>query len=129
MRKCILGLLFTCSFLASQVYAADNLLLVTIDGLRWQEVFRGYQDDVLALPEFEKHRAGLEQDFAGKNSQQKRQKLMPFMWSSIANQGVIIGNRDLDSRMSVTNTLWFSYPGYNEILTKKKGAEAPFKIK
>ena len=26
--------------------AADNLLLVSIGGLRWQEVFRGYQDDV-----------------------------------------------------------------------------------
>lgn len=31
--------------------------------------------------------------------------------------GQLHGNRNLDSKMDLTNTLWFSYPGYSEILT------------
>ena len=37
----------------------------------------------------------------------------------MAKQGVMIGNRDNQSAMEVSNTWWFSYPGYNEILTGK----------
>ncbi|WP_158970569.1 alkaline phosphatase family protein [Paraglaciecola sp. L3A3] len=103
--------------MTAKVYAADNLVIVSIDGLRWQEVFRGYQDDVLNLAEFDKQKTGLEQQFSGQNDKQKRSNLMPFLWSDIAKKGAIIGNRDLNSNMSVTNELWFSYPGYNEILT------------
>ena len=31
--------------------------------------------------------------------------------------GQIHGNRPLGSKVNLTNTMWFSYPGYNEILT------------
>lgn len=100
-------------------YAADNLVIVSIDGLRWQEVFRGYQDEVLNLAEFTKKQADLEKRFSAENSKTKRTKLMPFLWNTIAKNGLLLGNRDVASNMSVTNDLWFSYPGYNEILTGK----------
>jgi predicted AlkP superfamily pyrophosphatase or phosphodiesterase len=32
-------------------------------------------------------------------------------------QGQLLGNRRLDSKVNVTNRMWFSYPGYNEILS------------
>ena len=99
--------------------AADNLVLVSIDGLRWQEVFRGYQDEVLNLEDFNAHKRVLEKQFSGKNNQEKRQKLMPFLWQVVAKQGVLIGNRDNQSKMQLINDLWFSYPGYNELLTGK----------
>ena len=44
---------------------------------------------------------------------------MPFLWNVLAKNGVLIGNRDSGSNMGVTNEYWFSYPGYNELLTGK----------
>jgi predicted AlkP superfamily pyrophosphatase or phosphodiesterase len=42
---------------------------------------------------------------------------MPFLWETIATKGQIYGNRDINSKVNVTNQYWFSYPGYNEIFT------------
>lgn len=114
----LIQLLCLCGF-ALNSQAADNLVLVSIDGLRWQEVFQGYQDDVLDLAEFKEKKAGLEEQFSGTDAANKRQKLMPFLWNVLAKNGVLIGNRDSGSNMRVTNNYWFSYPGYNELLTGK----------
>ena len=119
MKQLCYSLAIFLGCLNGSLKAADNLLLVSIDGLRWQEVFRGYQDDVLNLEEFNAHKSALQTQFSGKNIQQKRQKLMPFLWQVVAKQGVLIGNRDNHSKMQLTNDLWFSYPGYNELLTGK----------
>ncbi|MFT6899100.1 MAG: hypothetical protein ACJA13_003532 [Paraglaciecola sp.] len=102
---------------STAAYSADNLLIVSIDGLRWQELYRGYQQSLVQHDDFTQQAAGLEQDFGGDNAQQKRQKLMPFIWDTLAKKGVLLGNRDQQSAMQVTNDWWFSYPGYNEILT------------
>ena len=50
-----------------------------------------------------------------KSKQQRREMLMPFMWSTIGTEGQIYGNRKAHSRMFVTNPYRFSYPGYSEI--------------
>jgi hypothetical protein len=115
--KLILFFGLCCFVLTSK--AADNLILVSIDGLRWQEVFRGYQDDVIDLATFTEQKEGLVKQFSGISIENKRQKLMPFLWNVLAKKGVLIGNRDLGSQMQVTNDYWFSYPGYNELLTGK----------
>lgn len=47
----------------------------------------------------------------------RREKLMPFFWSTIAREGQLFGNRDAGSLADVTNGRWFSYPGYSEFLT------------
>ena len=104
---------------SAPLIAADNLLLVSIDGLRWQEVFRGYQDDVLNLEDFKADKSAIQKQFSGNNTQEKRQKLMPFLWQVVSKQGVLLGNRDNQSPMQLSNNLWFSYPGYNELLTGK----------
>ena len=41
---------------------------------------------------------------------------MPFLWTTIAKQGQLYGNRNLGSFVNVSNKQWFSYPGYSEIL-------------
>ena len=115
--KLILFVGLCCFVLTSK--AADNLILVSIDGLRWQEVFQGYQDDVLDLDTFKEQKAGLIKQFSGTSAENKRQKLMPFLWNVLAKNGVLIGNRDSGSNMGVTNEYWFSYLGYNELLTGK----------
>lgn len=100
--------------------SSHHLLLVTLDGLRWQEVFRGADDAFIntehgGIPEKE---IPLVRDAAlAATPEDRRRKLMPFLWSEIATRGQLIGNRDRGSLMQVANAEWFSYPGYNELLT------------
>lgn len=96
---------------------AQNLILVTVDGLRWQEVFRGMDERLRTDSRFTKQPDVLGNKFSGQDRQQARAKLLPFIWSEIATKGVLVGNRDNASRMAVTNDWHFSYPGYSEILT------------
>jgi hypothetical protein len=42
---------------------------------------------------------------------------MPFFWNEVVGMGQIHGNRNLGSNVNLTNSMWFSYPGYNEILS------------
>jgi hypothetical protein len=48
---------------------------------------------------------------------QRAHRLLPFMWSQMIPQGQFMGDKRLGHEVKVTNPYWFSYPGYNEILT------------
>jgi hypothetical protein len=97
--------------------AADNVVLVTIDGLRWQELFSGI-DKTLAQEEKYNHRSDfiLEQ-FWDENPARRAEKLMPFLHNTVFKQGRYAGNRKANSCARVSNEWYFSYPGYSEILT------------
>lgn len=41
----------------------------------------------------------------------------PLAWNTVAKQGQLYGNRTRGSIARVTNKMWFSYPGYNEMST------------
>ncbi|WP_444901198.1 alkaline phosphatase family protein [Microbulbifer sp. SSSA007] len=97
--------------------AADNLVLVTIDGLRWQEVFSGYDQEILNHEKFTENKDQLIKQFGGESAKVKREKLFPFIWNKIEKGGFLAGNREKESFANITNGWWFSYPGYNEILT------------
>src|SRR5581483_4284699 len=104
-----------------QVPARDqNVVLIVTDGLRWQEVFHGADGDLL-----DKEHGHVDdpqqirREFWREDQKQRRQVLMPFLWSVIANHGQIFGDLDQESKARVTNRLKFSYPGYNEMLTGK----------
>jgi predicted metal-binding membrane protein len=91
-----------------------NLVVVTIDGLRWQEVFGGASEEYL-----KKDAKGdvtpLERRYVGPTPEGRRASLMPFLWNVIARQGQIFGDPSKQSLSHVTNGLWFSYPGYSEM--------------
>jgi len=76
------------------VYGRDSqkeqprVVVIAIDGLRWQEVFEG----------------------AGRDS------LMPFLWKMGKDKGCMLGNRNKNCRMEVANGIWKSYAGYSEML-------------
>jgi hypothetical protein len=95
-----------------------NILLVTTDGLRWQEVFGG------ADPALMNKKAGgvenvdlLTEEFGGETPEVRRKALLPFLWSVMAKDGQLYGNANAGSEAKVTNGRNFSYPGYNEIFT------------
>ena len=97
--------------------AVDNVLIVTFDGLRVQEMFGGYDsalntkaDGGVGKPE------GLANRFDRATPVARRETLLPFIWSVVAREGQILGDQAQRSRVRVTNGLLFSYPGYGEML-------------
>lgn len=90
-----------------------NLILVTIDGLRWQEVFAG-ADPGLPSQADPTHVAGHRRP--GDPLEERRQ-LMPFLWTVVARDGQLYGNAGAGNRFRVSNAYGLSYPGYNELLT------------
>ena len=99
--------------------SAENMILISLDGVRWQDVYRGMDKRLFAEGLNLKVRARMNLQYGGTSTDEMRKKLMPFVWSNIAKNGVMIGNRDINSHMELSNDLWFSYPGYNELLTGK----------
>lgn len=114
----ILIFLFCFSSAFSQKQDTRKLIVVTFDGYRWKEVFRGADSALLfAATEGRKDAADLINKYWGNSKSDRREKLMPFFWKTFPVKGQIYGNRDLGSKVNVTNPYWFSYPGYNEIFT------------
>lgn len=118
-------MLVRCAFLILTAVSAvaaplktKNVLFITTDGLRWQEVFRGAEEAMMnkangGVPS----EAELREEFWAETPEARRVRLMPWLWSEMAQRGQIYGNRDAGSEGNVTNTRNFSYPGYSEFLT------------
>ena len=94
-----------------------NVFIVTMDGLRWQEVFGGAQEKLMD------DRAGGVRDLPGLKTrywrdtpEARREALMPFFWTVVAKKGQVFGDPARGSMVKLTNGLKFSYPGYQEIL-------------
>lgn len=73
--------------------APPNVLLITIDGTRWQEVFNGT-------------------DPALTNNPQTARQLLPFIYSHCIDHGMALGK---SSDFIATGPAHLSLPGYNEI--------------
>lgn len=95
-----------------------NVFLLTTDGLRWEEVFQGADEPMLSK-EFGNvgDTNALRKEFWRETPETRREALFPFLWSTVAKQGQLWGNRTKGSEVRVTNGRNFSYPGYNEFLT------------
>jgi hypothetical protein len=96
---------------------AQNVILVTLDGVRWQEVFEGADSTLLFDPVYTRDTVAARKLYWRSTPTERRELVMPFLWKTVGKQGQLYGNRKLNSRMNVTNPHWFSYPGYNEILS------------
>src|SRR5262245_10119119 len=95
---------------------ATNVVIVTIDGFRWQEVFTG-ADQAYFKKTAQGEPGAAEKRFWRATVDERRAGLLPFFWSTIATQGAVFGDPSRQSRAHLTNGLWFSYPGYSEMLT------------
>ena len=102
---------------ASAQDSAGNLVLVTLDGVRWQEVFGGVDLDLIEDGCYSREPELLKETYWREQRAERRKQLFPFLWSVVESHGVLIGDRTHESFMEVSNPWWFSYPGYNEILT------------
>ncbi|GJM28444.1 MAG: hypothetical protein DHS20C17_10790 [Cyclobacteriaceae bacterium] len=111
----IFQLQFICCFSQSELQS-ENVILITLDGLRWQELFGGADGNLINDKSYVKDTTALKQLFWKPTAEARRAALMPFFWNTIAQQGQLYGNRSLGSQVNCTNQHWFSYPGYSEIL-------------
>jgi len=94
----------------------ENVFLITLDGLRWQELFNGADSTLIVDKDYVGNPDELKNSFWKSTAESRRTTLMPFFWSTIAKEGQLYGNRELGSKVNCTNGHWFSYPGYSEIL-------------
>ncbi len=93
------------------------LIVVTLDGFRWQEVFGGADSLLLHNVTYTSDTAAYHHQYWAATASERRQRLLPFFWSILQEQGQLYGNRAYQNHVNVANSLWFSYPGYNELLT------------
>lgn len=117
MKKVILIVLVLTGFLSS-AQKTENIIIITTDGFRWQEVFKGMDAAIANDKKFNQGDSTyIYKKYYSADTKESREKIMPFLWSEIASKGQIYGNRDLGSKVDVSNPYWFSYPGYSEIMT------------
>jgi len=99
-------------------HKTQNLVVITLDGVRWQEIFRGADSSLLYNPlDVKKDISWLNSTFWADDVHTRRRKLAPFFWNEVVSKGVLYGNRDFGSKVSVTNPYKISYPGYSELFT------------
>ncbi len=95
----------------------ENLLVVTIDGLRWQEVFGGIDKSLNNKMAGVENPRALREQFWRDTPEERREILMPFLWGTVVKDGKIFGDPNSGSPSLLTNPYLMSYPGYSEIFT------------
>jgi predicted AlkP superfamily pyrophosphatase or phosphodiesterase len=118
--KCSLFLVcsFVCFVCSAQTPPIQKkVFIITMDGFRWQEVFKGADPILIRDTSVVKDTTLMLQQYWSNDPEERRRKLLPFFWSTIAEKGQLSGNRTYDNSVNVSNLFKISYAGYNEIFT------------
>jgi hypothetical protein len=117
--KIILGICFVFIAIMTQAQVkTENIIIITTDGLRWQDVFKGMDSAIANNKQFHQGDSSyIYSTYWNNNENERRKKLMPFLWNTIEPKGQVYGNRAFNNKVDNANRYWFSYPGYNEIMT------------
>lgn len=96
----------------------QKFIIITTDGLRWHEVFKGMDSLIAINPRFNQDDSlGLFNKYWNQDITKRRSLLMPFFWTTLQSSGQLYGNRTFGNKADNANIYWFSYPGYSELLT------------
>src|SRR5580693_8896131 len=104
MKK-ILFLVLTLATSALQAQSTgkvENVIIVTFDGYRWQELFGGAQKN-LVHSKYTRDKKDVLNRYWDDDPNIRRAKLMPFFWGTIARKGQLYGNRKLGAKLTLTN--------------------------
>lgn len=105
------------SSVAAEPRRTENVIVVMLDGIRWQDLFQGADEGLLS-----KERGGVsnvaetKKRFWRDSVADRRLALFPFLWGTVARDGQLFGSRLDGCPGQVTNKFNFSYPGYSEVL-------------
>lgn len=110
-------LVFLSTFVQAQEKApARNMVIFLMDGYRWKELFEGADSSLIFNHKYNHNdSAWTVEKYWSNTLEERRHKLMPFVWETIAKQGQLYGNRNYGNLVNVANKYWFSYPGRSEI--------------
>ncbi len=111
-------LLFATSSLlvaAEPAHSHRNVIYITWDGFRWQEFFGGAQELYISKDAGVADVEAIKQRFWREDEQQRREALLPFVWTVMAKQGQIFGDPAKNAAAKIENKHKFSYPGYSEM--------------
>lgn len=119
MTKLVLSVFLFLSITStfSQSRKTENLIVVVLDGMRWQEIFGGADSLLINNPLFTKDKNRTQRQFWDHDPVKRREMLFPFLWKTIRNNGQIYGNRNLKNEVNVSNPFQMTYPGFSEMLT------------
>jgi hypothetical protein len=118
MHKILLMLFIMGALMGNAQDKTENIIIITTDGLRWQDVFKGMDSAIANQSKFnEGDSAMIFSKYWAPTEDERRKKLLPFLWSTILTKGQIYGNRTAGNKIDNANPFWFSYPGYSEIMT------------
>ncbi len=98
----------------------ENVIIVTFDGLRCQELFEGADFRLLNrnYGEIKKENlTAIKTRYWDDDTVTRREKLLPFFWGSVAKHGQIFGDASQGCQATVANHYRFSSPGYSEIFS------------
>ena len=84
-----LFLLAALTLTAQKTTKTENIILVTFDGYRWQELFDGAQKKLFTKKQV-LNADDLKERFWAESGEDRRKKLMPFFWNTLAKEGVIL---------------------------------------
>lgn len=111
----LLGLILGFSPAFGQEASTKNIIIVTLDGFRWKELFEGADKSVVFKQRYVIDTTVAPQ-FWRQDANQRKEALMPFLWNNVARKGQLYGNRNFKNKVNCTNHHLISYPGYSEML-------------
>jgi Type I phosphodiesterase / nucleotide pyrophosphatase len=95
----------------------QNIFIITTDGFRWQEIFNGADSTLINNEDYTPDTGTVKALYWAPDQEERRKKLMPFLWNIINTKGQLYGNRFFNNKVNNANAYSKSYPGYNEIFT------------
>ena len=101
----------------SQPNPENKIFIITLDGFRWEEVFKGADPNLISDAKSTADTTFTKALYWHETPEERRKKLLPFFWNVIAEHGELYGNREYSNNVNVSNPYALSYPGYNELLT------------
>src|SRR4051794_4501876 len=83
----------------------ENVIMMTIDGMRWQEIFGGADSALLngyygGVQDLSMTKTRFWRD----TPEARREAMMPFFWGTIARQGQVFGDPEKRCDAMITNT-------------------------
>src|SRR6476620_9226595 len=103
MRATFFLLMFFITF-GTCAQTVDNIIIITTDGFRWQEVFKGMDSAIANNRKFnEGDSSYIFEKYWDNNESERRKKLLPFFWSVVQSRGQLYGNRTLGNKVNNAN--------------------------
>ena len=89
----VAGFLFMINTSGFAQQKTENIIIITTDGFRWQEIFGGMDSSIAVNSDYNQGDSDyILKKYWANNIEERRIKLLPFLWSTIASKGQIYGN-------------------------------------